>query len=389
MGASEIFITNATVYTPFQEIRNGNVYVKDGKIASVSSDGNSPVFNTKAQVIDASDLMVVPGFIDIHVHGGGGYDVMDRDFDGLQEIARVHATGGTTSLLGSTWAVPYEDLAEVCRVFSSAMKEKPKGARLLGMHLEGSYIAPEKRGAQNLEYIKLPDFEEFQSLYNVSSGNIKRITIAPELKGAFEFIEKAAQMGVEVSIGHTSGTYEDALKAIKAGATSITHLFNVMNPIHHREPGVVGAALLSDVKVEIIADGIHLHPEILKLVSQLKTKDMILVTDSIRATGMPDGEYEGGGQRIVVKDGIARIPEGNLAGSTLAMNNAVRNMTTWAGVDILKVLQMCTVNPAVLLGVYDVMGSLELGKYGDLVIMDKEYNVRFTIVGGEVVYEAP
>lgn len=388
MGHSDIFITNATIYTPFQEIQKGSLHIRDGKIVSVSRDEVFSGTTSDAFVFDASGLMVVPGFIDIHVHGGGGYEIMDGSFEGLEQIARVHASGGTTSMLGSTWAAPGEDLEKVGHVFSDVMNRGTKGARFLGLHVESPYIDVEKRGAQKKDYIRLPDFEEFVKIYDASGGNVKRITVAPELSGAVEFIEKVADMAVEVSIGHTSGTYEDALKAIDAGATSVTHLFNVMNSMHHREPGIVGAALTTDLKVELIADGIHLHPAILKLVAKIKGNDTILVTDSMRATCMPDGEYHAGGQVIIVKDGVARLQEGNLAGSTLTMNKAVKNMVTLAGIDLLEALQMATVSPARLLRLEHVIGSLEPDKLADVVVMDKEYNVLLTIVEGKVVYKA-
>lgn len=388
MRCSEILITNATIYTPFQEIQNGSLHIKDGKVMSVSEAGASGNHSAEVFVFDASGLIVVPGFVDIHVHGGGGHEVMDASPEGLDRIAQVHASGGTTSMLGSTWAAPHERLMEAARALSSIMETGTKGARFLGMHVEGPYISIAKRGAQNIEYIRFPDFEEFVGVCDASSGNVKRITLAPELAGALEFVEKAVNMGIEVSIGHTCGTYEDALCAIDAGATSVTHLFNGMKSMHHREPGVIGAALVSDLKIEVIADGVHLHPGILNLVARTKAKDTILVTDAIRATCMPDGEYDGGGQRISVKDGVARLAEGNLAGSTLTMNKAVRNMVAFSGVDIMHALQMATANPAALLGIDDSIGSLEPGKLADVVVMDKEYSVRLTIVEGNVVYRA-
>lgn len=387
MRYREILITNATIYTPFQEIQNGSLHIKDGKIVSVWEGSASGNCSTEALVFDASGLIVAPGFIDIHVHGGGGHEIMDASLEGLEEIAKVHASGGTTSMLGSTWAAPYEHLVEAGHALSSVMRAGTKGARFLGMHVEGPYISIAKRGAQNIEYIRFPDFEEFVRVCNASSGNVRRITLAPELTGALEFVEKAVKMGIEVSIGHTCATYEDVMQAICAGATSITHLFNGMKSMHHREPGAIGAALVSDLKVEVIADGIHLHPGILRLLARAKASEIILITDAIRATCMPDGEYDGGGQRISVRGGIARLSEGNLAGSTLTMNRAIKNMVLLSGVDIMHALQMATINPAVLLRMQDCIGSLEPGKLADVVVMDKEYNVRLTIVEGNVVYK--
>lgn len=259
---------------------------------------------------------------------------------------------------------------------------------MLGAHLEGPFLSPEKPGAQIVENIRTPSKEEFDELLNASKKSIKLITIAPEVPGAIELIKHASSLGVTVSLGHSNAKYEEALAGIKAGASHATHLFNAMRAYHHREPGILGAVLENPkVSVELIMDLVHVHPSIIRLVCKLKPNDKVIsVTDAIRATDMPDGVYKNR-YELHVKNGEARLPDGTLAGSTLTLDKALHNLVFKLGIPLKDAVTMMTVNPAKDIRVDDEIGSIKVGKSADLVILDKNLNVMKTIVGGEIVFE--
>ncbi len=379
-------VRNGTVITPFKMIRNGTVVFEDGKITSAGrrDEIEAP---TGARVIDASQKVVTPGFIDIHVHGGKGRSVMEASAEAVNELAKFETDHGTTAFLPTTISASREKLVDAVRAVSVAMEKGTEGAEVLGIHLEGPYISTEKRGGQDPGFIRLPSLGEFREILKASNQKVRIVTLAPEVDGAERLIDELRSLGIVTSVGHSNATYSEAVNAIKHGVSHAAHVFNGMRSFHHREPGVLGAVLLHDkVTAELISDGVHVHPAAMKLLTRVKdSKRVVLVTDAIKAVGMPDGEYELGKQNVVVKNGICRLVSGELAGSTLTMDAAVRNMVELVGASLQEAVMMATVNPATVIGIEDRKGSIEPGKDADLVILDEELNVCSTIVRGQAL----
>lgn len=392
-------------------VEDGLVIVHDGKIAYAGSRegagragfaSDAPGAQQNPNFIDAGGGYICPGFIDIHVHGGGGSDVMDGTREALDTIARSHARFGTTGLLATTMTAPFAQLEDVVRVVGAAAAEpfvrqrEPAGARILGLHLEGPYINPERAGAQNPEHMGPPDMVELERLVAAADGSWRLITLAPELPGALGAIRYLREQGVRVSAGHTASDWETARQALAAGATHLTHTFNAMNGLHHREPGLLGAMLDDDaVWAELIADGLHVHPVMMRLLYKLKGVDkLVLITDAMRAQGCPDGEYTLGDLPVVVKDGEARLRSkvpgepGALAGSVLTMNGAVRRMVQDVGVSLVEAVRMASYNPAAAIGMQDSKGALAKAYDADVVVLDDDFNVQMTAVEGCIVYRA-
>lgn len=333
-----------------------------------------------------NDYYLVPGFIDLHVHGAHGKDVMDADEESLVSLCHALAAEGTTGFLATTMTASDEQIERVLSVIANAMHIQ-KGARILGVHLEGPFIAKIKMGAQSGR-IKDPDLSLFQKWQNLAQNSIKIVTLAPELPGALQFIKSLRKMDVIVSIGHTNATYEETLLAIAAGCSQATHIFNAMRGLHQREPGAVGAVLLSDiVRAELIVDGVHLHPAIVDLIYHLKHKDrLLLITDSMRAKYLQNGKYELGGQMVDVKDGIAALSDGTLAGSTLCMPVAIKNIIQFTHCSLNDAFEMASLIPARVLGINDRKGSIAVGKDADLVVLDPGYKVMMTMREGQIVF---
>ncbi|HZK12536.1 MAG TPA: N-acetylglucosamine-6-phosphate deacetylase [Atribacterota bacterium] len=384
-----IIIINGTIITPFHLISDKDIIVEEGKIIEiVNKEELSTATLTGAEVIEGKDKYIVPGYIDIHVHGGGGSDVMDGDYEAINQIAIAHSHFGTTSFLATTMTVSKDKIIRSLRNICEAVKKGTAGAEILGIHMEGPYINPEKKGAQKEIDIKKPSIEEFKE-FNKASGNLIRlVTIAPEIPGAIELIKYLHKQRIIVSAGHSNATYVQTQAGIKAGLSHITHIFNAMRGLHHREPSVVGAALTSSkLTIEIIADGIHVHPIVLKILTQIKEDvKLILITDAMRATGIKDGNYDLGGQEVTVSKGQARLKDGTLAGSVLTMGKAVKNMVNTVGIQLPKAIQMASFNPAKAIGIDDKKGSLEPGKDADIVILKKNLETELTMVAGKVVY---
>lgn len=362
------------ILTPQGFVR-GTLEQQDGRISRIAGQAVS-----EAEVRASSLPIVLPGFIDIHVHGGGGRDTMEGG-DAAREMSRRHVRHGTTSMLATTMTAPLEDIRNALAALGPLCKERdPQGARVLGVHLEGPYINPGKLGAQ-------PDFAKDASLTEVRALNelapIKLITLAPELPGMVELIPKLVEAGFRVQIGHTAGTYEDGVAALHKGARGFTHLFNAMSGLHHREPGMVGAALAHARYAEIIPDLLHVHPGAIR-VAMRSIPCMFCVTDSTAAAGMPDGEYRLGRHTVTKCMGGVRLPDGTLAGSTLTMDQALRNLVFQLGLEIEDASRRVSANAAEYMGLDD-RGQLVVGAWADLVVMDRELQMQRVVVEGEEI----
>lgn len=343
-------------------------------------------------VINVPDgCIVLPGFIDQHIHGAGGADAMDGSLSALGKIAETVAAEGTVRFLATTMTQNKPRLLAAVSAVAEYMSLNARtGAAVEGIHLEGPFLSPERAGAQSPDWIVKPDWEYFKELYVSSRERVKMITVAPEIGGAEEFIKRLVGTGVSVSVGHSNADYECLCRAGELGADCVTHLYNAQSGFHHRDIGVAGGALLSDgFYTELIADGIHVsYPAIKLTVKNKPLKKIILITDAIRAKGLPDGDSELGGNKVYVRNGEARLADGTLAGSVLKMNIAVRNMVEKAGVPLTDAVDFASANPAAHLNIADRTGSIREGKQADFTVLDSAYNVVYTIRDGNVIYRA-
>lgn len=329
----------------------------------------------------AQDLpLILPGFIDTHVHGGAGRDTMEGG-DAAARLAQLHARHGTTSLLATTMTAPLDEIRQAMRALAPTCVERPTGgARVLGVHLEGPYINPGKLGAQP-DFAKAASIDEIRALHALAP--IRLITLAPELPGNLELVERLSEAGFRIQIGHTLGTYEDGVAALARGAGGFTHLFNAMTGLHHREPGMVGAALAHARYAEIIPDLLHVHPGAIR-VALRSIPHLFCVTDSTAAAGMPDGEYRLGRHRVTKCLGGVRLPDGTLAGSTLTMDQALRNLVLKLGLSIEDASRRVSTNAADYLGLDD-RGRLAPGASADFVVMDRGLQLHSVVVEGEAI----
>lgn len=387
-------IVNARIITPQSIIENGSILVTGDKITAVNERN---IEANDAITIDAKGQYVSPGFIDIHVHGGGGHDFMDGNENAFLKIAELHAQYGTTSMLPTTLTSSKEELLQTLAIYESANKKNTNGAQFLGMHLEGPYLSMNQRGAQDARYIRNPDPGEYRKLI-ASASCIKRWSSAPELKGSIELGRFLKSKNILPAIAHTNAIYEEVLEAFNNGYTLITHLYSAMTGVTRRNAyryaGVIESAyLIDEMDVEIIADGVHLPAPLLRLVYKIKGPGRIaLITDAMRAAGMPEGESILGsrhnGLKVIVEDGVAKLPDrSSFAGSVATTNRLLRTMVQMAEVPIHDALKMITSTPARILNVSDEKGALVAGKDADIVIFNDDFQVQKTIVRGKVVYE--
>ncbi|MCF0056913.1 N-acetylglucosamine-6-phosphate deacetylase [Dyadobacter sp. CY356] len=392
MTINKIF--NGKILTPHRIIHGGCVIIENGIIREVS-EKNIEV--SEAIEIDAHGKYIAPGFIDLHIHGGGGSDFMDGTEEAFLTIAETHARYGTTSMVPTTLTSEKEDLLKTLDLYEIAKKNNKKGAQFLGMHLEGPYFAMAQRGAQDPRYIRDPDPEEYKEVL-AHSSSITRWSAAPELKGAIEFARYLKSKGVLAALAHTDAIYEEVLEGFENGYTLATHLYSGMSGVTRknafRYAGVIESAFIIDaMDVEIIADGIHLPAPLLKLIMKIKGPDRIaLITDAMRAAGMPEGDSILGplktGLKVIVEDGVAKLPDrSSFAGSVATADRLVRNMINMADVSLLDAVKMITVTPARIMNVHDKKGSLIAGKDADVVIFDENINVEKTIIGGRVIHD--
>lgn len=378
-------ITNGTIVLP-DRVVEGKALLFDDHIRSIVDAAELP---QDAEIIDARGGYVIPGLIDIHIHGYLGEDASDGNYEGLKIMAEGIAKNGVTAFLPTTMTVSYEELRaafeQIRRGVRESTEEHWKGAAIIGVNAEGPFINVAKKGAQSPEHVRRGD-----AAFLKEYGDIVRLfTIAPEVEGNMDCIREMSEQGdVLISMGHTAADYEQATAAIEAGVRHVTHLFNAQTPLAHRDPGVVGAALLDDrVSCELIADMFHVHRGLFSMVARQKGDQLVLVTDCTRAGGLEDGEYMLGGQTIYVKGIECRLADGTIAGSVLKLNEAVRNMARQTGLPLNQVVNMASLSPAKRIGIDGSKGSLETGKDADIVIVDEQFNVQETILGGKTIYQ--
>lgn len=375
-------IINGKIITK-EKILENKVLLFDEKISKIVDSEN---FNKdNVEIIDAKGNYVSPGFIDVHVHGSKGKDVMDGEIASLEVISKFLCSNGVTAFLPTTMTMSKEKIYKALDIIKEAEHRKLPGAAVIGAHLEGPFISEKYKGAQKSDYILKPNYD-FIKPYN---DIIKILTMAPEKDENFSFIKEVKKnTDIVLSIGHSDATYEEAIEAIKLGANHMTHIFNAMSPLHHRKPGVVGAAFDSDTFCEIIADKVHTHPSIFSILLKIKGKEkVVLITDCMRAGGLKDGVSELGGQMVFVRDNSARLQSGTLAGSMLTLNKAIKNIYENTNLTLNEAVNLATINPAKSINIDDKKGSLEEGKDADITIFSNEFEVYETIVGGETVYK--
>ncbi|MGE5549651.1 MAG: N-acetylglucosamine-6-phosphate deacetylase [Bacteroidota bacterium] len=382
---TELIVKNGEVLTD-QGLLPLDVAVTRGRIAALVQPAMA---RSAGKTIDAAGFYVLPGFIDLHTHGGAGIDLMHATEDEIARLTEFYAAQGTTGFLATTLTAAKEETLSALVRMKKVSERGTCGARMLGIHLEGPYITRDFAGAQPTAHIVPPTPQDFAAYDAAAGGLIRLVTLAPEVDGALELISYLRQRGVAVSLGHSGATYKCALAAIAAGACSCTHIFNGMKGLHHHEPGILGACLESEIYSELICDGRHLAPGTVRLLWKTKGIDRLLaVTDSMVAAGLPDGTYWQGSLELTVREGDVRLRDGSRAGSSLTMIGALRNLIKFTGRGLAECVRPLTCNPAALLGIQGAKGGIRQGMDADLVLIDRDYRVRGTIVDGRVVYAA-
>ena len=377
---------NAKIYVENQGIITTSLSFCNRKIIDISQH-----LEIDEGIFISNDCVVLPGFIDQHIHGSAGYDTMDATQTAFKKIAQSIAVEGVTGFLATTMTQSQENIKKVmleAQIYAN--NQTVKGAKLLGIHLEGPFINAKKAGAQPINYIVEPNVEQFNK-YNILSGNnIKIVTLAPEINGSNDFINQLKQINVIASIGHSNATYEQFLNAVNLGVTQITHTYNAQSPFNHRDVGIVGGGILTDeVYCEIICDLIHVSVPAIKILLKNKPKDkIILISDAMRAKNLGDVQSELGGQTVFVKNGEARLSDGTLAGSVLKINRAIKNLVEKCQVSLTDAVDFATKNPAKNLKLFDEMGSIKQGKLANFAVMNtKTFEIELTIREGEIIYD--
>jgi N-acetylglucosamine-6-phosphate deacetylase len=384
-----MFITNLTIYAQDGIIEKGFIEIDGDKIKRVAPMADFQA-SDKDEVINFDEsYSLIPGMIDLHIHGASGADVMDATPDALETMVTTLPKEGTTSFLATTMTKSKQDIEQAIGNIADFIPKQNTGhAEILGAHLEGPFLSPKRAGAQHPDNIINPDVELFKQWQTLSGNNIRLVTLAPEEPGGLELTAHLKNTGVVASIGHSDAVYDEVEEAIEAGVSHATHLFNGMRGIHHREPGVAGAVLLHDeVKCEMIVDGIHIAPKMVSFAYKVKgSEGSILVTDAMRAKCLGAGTYDLGGQEVIVNGERAVLKDGTLAGSILKLNDAVRNMMKFADCSLQDITQMTAVNPAKQINVFDRKGSIKAGKDADVVIVNDQLEVIMTFCRGKLAY---
>jgi len=395
MSKTDIKITNGHIITPYRIIKNGELFIREGRIEAISENR---IDVPDVQIIDAGGRYIAPGFIDIHIHGGGGSDFMDDSTEAFLTVAETHARYGTTAMLPTVLTSTKTEIIRSLQRYEQAEKRNKRGARFLGVHIEGPYFSMEQRGAQDPRYIRDPDPAEYLEILE-SSRSIRRWSVAPEKDGAIAFGRVLRERGILPSIAHSNAVYNDVAHAFENGYSLITHLYSAMSGVTRRNAfrygGVVeGAYLIDELDVEIIADGRHLPSELLRLVYKIKGPDRTaLITDAMRAAAMPEGKSILGsltdGLEVVIEDGVAKLPDRSaFAGSTATADRLIRTMCDLAGVPLADAVRMMTATPARILGLDTSVGTLVRGKDADIVIFDDSINIHMTMIQGRIVYRS-
>lgn len=381
-------LMNARIVTPFRAAEDQCILLQDGAIRQIGSAGDIRM-PPRTRVVDLSGSLVAPGFIDLHLHGASGFSFNtadERQLDCILEHSLAHGTTGVLATLYMDESRRF--LGAVRRLREYARKGRFRGV-LQGLHLEGPFINPDMAGAMNNEFVWTPTLQNWLRLKKCGGSQIRIMTIAPEVPGALEVMQKAAQDQVILAIAHSRAAYESIELAIDNGLTQVTHIFNAMEPMHHRMPGIVAAAMLKrELKVHLIADGVHVHKAIMELLYRLKgVGGIVLITDAISLTGQMDGAFTMAGRKVQVRQGTAYLGDGRLAGSTLTMERAVKTMMDTVGVPLAEAVRMASLNPARVLGLEHRKGILAVGKDADLVVLNPDFKVQMTVVGGRIVWE--
>ena len=374
-----MFYKNARIFTKDFTFREGAFEVVDGKFGAVLPEC------VPEDAIDLQGATVIPGLVEVHSHGNSGADFSDGDYEGLKAMAKYFAQCGATSFAPASMTLPYDVLSKAFATAKQLKEEAPEGhSRIMGIQMEGPYFSYAKRGAQNADYLKNPDFDGFKKLYDDCDGLIRIVDIAPELPGAAEFVAKAKDL-CTVSIAHTDSDYDHARAAVDAGVTHLTHLYNAMPAIHHRNPGVIPACVENEnVQAEIICDGYHIHPSSVRLAFTMFKNRMVLVSDSGRCAGQPEGyQFDLGGQMAEIRGGVAKlVGTDTIACSASNLWTCLANTISW-GVPEEEAVRAATYNPAKALGAQDKIGSIETGKYADFVITNTDYSEKRVFIGGK------
>jgi N-acetylglucosamine-6-phosphate deacetylase len=364
------------------KIEKGSVLIENGKIKEIN-----PLTYNEENILDADGLYLSPGFIDVHIHGAGGFDTMDGTVDAINNIAKTIVKHGTTSFTPTTMTVSIDDINKSMKVIKTLKENGTEGAHVLGAHLEGPFINPEAIGAQNPNYLLPPSISAYNEMVKDCEDAVVSITLAPEISGAKELIKYLSEKGIVCSMGHTKASYKEAIEAIECGVCHSTHLYNVMTPLTHRNPGVVGATFDSDITTETISDGIHIsYPALRIAYKQKSTDNVLLITDAMMACSMDDGEYSLGGQEVTVIDGAARLKNGALAGSVLTLDKAVNNVYKNSMLPLHEIVKMASYNGARHCKVHDHKGLIKEDYDADLILFDDNINIKKVFILGKEIH---